>query len=472
MTNILYKKSAKILTLISLFIFAFQINSVNYTSFFESTVPSILHNPDTVNELKYLLAKATFEGKKISVVGHGKSQGGQTFYPTPFSYRISLSKMNKLVSLNIVNKQATVQAGMTWAELQKFVAPHKLAVKAMQSYNDFSIGGSMSVNVHGQDQKSGQLINTIVSFKLLQPNGQVINVSRTENNELFGLAIGGYGLFGVIIEATLDLTNDVILERKVEVINAYDLANHFLNKIKNNSKIEFYSARFSIGSSHLLQKAFVITYEKTETESPKLFKLSSTDKSSFKRQVFRTMKNLQLAKNIRFFIGENFYFKFPEIISRNNFSNVSIESLPQDDSNSSYILQEYFIPYQNLNSFIKYLANTVKIYNINLLNLTARHVKQDNESMLSFSPQDSCALVLYLNIKKNEEEYCKTTQWTKSLINKAIYLNGTYYLPYHLLARQDQIEKAYPMFKDFVSLKKLYDPKEVFNNNLYKHYAI
>lgn len=58
-------------------------------------------------------------------------------------------------------------------------------MKAMQSYNDFSVGGSIAVNVHGQDLSTGQIISTIISLTVLLPTGDIITVNRKKNYDLF-----------------------------------------------------------------------------------------------------------------------------------------------------------------------------------------------------------------------------------------------------------------------------------------------
>jgi hypothetical protein len=57
------------------------------------------------------------------------------------------------------------------------------------------------------------------------------------------------------------------------------------------------------------------------------------------------------------------------------------------------------------------------------------------------------------------------------LINKALEYNGSYYLPYHLFASQEQFNKAYPHFKQFLQLKRECDPSELLVNQLYRKYA-
>jgi decaprenylphospho-beta-D-ribofuranose 2-oxidase len=444
--------------------------SIEYKKFFEIPFSSSVYIPTACAEVQDLVKRTHQKRGKIAIRGAGKSQGGQTVCKEAGACTISLHKLNKLVKLDRERKEVTVEAGMTWRTLQEHIAPYRLAVKAMQSYNDFSIGGSLGVNVHGQDFKAGPLIETVLSFKLVLPHGELIEVSRTHNAELFGLAIGGYGLFGVIVEVTLSLTDDVLMERKAAVVKTQNLATYFLENIKNNPYVEFYSARFSLGDDDLLQKALVITYQKTDKKKPELFSLDAPVKSSWQRQLLVLLKKFNPLKTIRFYLEEQ-YVNRSKVLSRNNFMNYSVESLPQDTANSRYILQEYFIPYEYLNDFTRYLGGLIRRYSINILNLTARHVHRNTESLLSYSSKEACALVLYLNVEKNPKAYQKTVMWTRKLLDKALALGGTFYLPYQLIATQEQLEAAYPSLKQCVALKKQYDPQEIFRNQFYSCYA-
>lgn len=469
--SILYKKffTLNIIFVASLAFSNVFITAKDYSNLFAIQAP-VTHEPTTIDQLQKMVKKASINGKKIAIVGAGKSMGGQTIGISSYDYRISLSKISKLVNLNVLKKEVTVQAGMTWKQLQKYIAPYKLSIKAMQSYHDFSVGGSLSVNVHGQALKYTPIISTVIACKLLQPDGNIIMLSRDEKRELFELVIGGYGLFGIIIEVTLSLTDDILLERKSALIDTKDLADYFLKYIKNNPNIEFYSARFSLTQSQLLKKAFVITYQKTDKLAPELFEFNLNPKNNLQKALIYLTAKSTIIKDLRFGL-EKWYINQPELISRNNFTNITIESLPDNKINTQYILQEYFIPYKNLNKFVNYLRKVIDAYSINIINVTARHVHQDLESKLSFAQQDCCALVLYINISNNVEEYNKTVEWSRLLIDGAYKCNGSYYLPYQLLGSQKQLELAYPNFKEFIELKKKYDPYQIFVNQLYKKYG-
>lgn len=97
----------------------------------------------------------------------------------------------------------------------------------MQSSYVFTIGGTLSANAHGRDLDSSSVVETIKSFRLLNANGEILNVSRIENSELFKLVIGGYGLFGVILDVDIELTDNEIYEQKSVVMDYKDFPKYF-----------------------------------------------------------------------------------------------------------------------------------------------------------------------------------------------------------------------------------------------------
>ena len=65
-----------------------------------------------------------------------------------------------------------------------------------------SLGGSLAANVHGRGLRFPPIISDVESFVLMDAQSR-LHWLPTENPELFGLAIGGYGLFGVIAQVNL-----------------------------------------------------------------------------------------------------------------------------------------------------------------------------------------------------------------------------------------------------------------------------
>ena len=85
----------------------------------------------------------------------------------------------------------------------------------MQSYCSFSVGGTLAVNAHGITTDYC-FAESVVSLRLATASGEVLVCSRDAADdrcrELFSLVLGGYGLFGVIVEVTLKTSENTCLE--------------------------------------------------------------------------------------------------------------------------------------------------------------------------------------------------------------------------------------------------------------------
>src|SRR2546430_16976942 len=78
----------------------------------------------------------------------------------------------------------------------------------MQSDSPFTVGGSLSVNCHGWQNDRPPIASTVESFRLLLADGRIVRCSRSENAELFAATLGGYGLFGIILDVDLRVVPD------------------------------------------------------------------------------------------------------------------------------------------------------------------------------------------------------------------------------------------------------------------------
>src|SRR5207249_5980629 len=122
------------------------------------------------------------------------------------------------LSLDVPGKRITVQSGITWEKIQDTVNSSGLAVKAMQSDNNFTVGGSLSANAHGRDLEFSTDRKSVVGFRIMLADGSVVHSSRTENAELFRLAIGGYGMFGIILEVDLELAENSVYQQSSKIM--------------------------------------------------------------------------------------------------------------------------------------------------------------------------------------------------------------------------------------------------------------
>ncbi len=405
----------------------------------------------------------------VSIAGKRHSMGGHSFYPG--AVVLDMTSFNKILNVNPNEKTVTVQSGATWKDVIESINPYNLSVEVMQAYNGFTIGGSLSVNVHESDPRYGQLIDTVKSFRLLLANGTTVNVDRTENPELFGLVIGGYGLFGVILDVDLFLTDNKIYEKRESVIDYKEYKDLFFEN-KNNSKVENIFARLSIARDESLLRDMVVTiYEVSDLNSPDYYELDDSSNVWLKKFIFGLSRKYDWGKQFRWYLQrEKSDLTDPQIISRNNLMNGDVSFLEYQSSRKTDILQEYFIPVDSLSDFIDDLREITIANDLNLLSATIRYLPANNESVMSYSPIESFGIVLYFNIGTSEKEQEEVMEWTRELTGKALEYNGRYYLPYKLYASNQQIRQAYPRLDEFFDKKRQYDPDEIFMNNFYATY--
>src|SRR5262245_29413207 len=150
------------------------------------------------SQVRGLLSRARAEGRRVSIAGSRHSMGGHTIYPGG----IVLDTLPwKRMELDESRDLLTVQAGATWKDVIAYLDPRGRSVQVMQSNNSFTVGGSISVNSHGWQFGRPPIASTVESFRLMKADGTIVKCSRAEHRELFSLALGGYGLFGIILDA-------------------------------------------------------------------------------------------------------------------------------------------------------------------------------------------------------------------------------------------------------------------------------
>ncbi|HVX03861.1 MAG TPA: FAD-dependent oxidoreductase, partial [Rhodanobacteraceae bacterium] len=193
--------------------------------------------PTCIEDVRAALAQSTLP---VSIGGGHFSMGGQT--ASPGSLHLDMRRCNRVLAFNPGERTIRVQAGIRWCDIQRFVDPHGLAVQIMQSYANFTVGGSLSVNVHGRYIGLGPLIMSVQALKIVLASGEVVDASRDHNSDIFHGAIGGYGGLGVIVEAELQLAKNVRVRRGHACMPTTDYPSHFREHVRDSGDAIFHNA--------------------------------------------------------------------------------------------------------------------------------------------------------------------------------------------------------------------------------------
>ena len=430
-------------------------------------VPS--HKDDIVLQLRNILEYAKKNNKRISIAGAKHSMGGHTIYPDGILLNM---RPYSSMSLDTVNNILTIGSGALWSDALQYLNKYDRSVSVMQAFSSFSIGGSISVNGHGWQHNAPPVSSTIVSFSIMKPDGQVLECDREENRELFGLAIGGYGLFGIILDIKLRVVNNRNLKFKSYQFRSDEYINHFEEYVDNDPSVQLVFGRLNISKKRFLQEATLNIFRSSLEDVDHQGRIKEDERSvQLKRLVFRSTVNSEYGKRLRWNLENNLRELSSKLtFTRNQVLNDNVSIVKNNDSTSTDILHEYFIPRRNLDQYIEGLKQILPNEKIDLLNITIRNVYPDTDSFLRYADEEMFAFVMLFNQRIDPDHEIEMRALSNSLARLTHSLDGTYYLPYRLHVDKTLFKKMYPQSDEFFRLKLKYDPEEIFQNRFYLYY--
>jgi decaprenylphospho-beta-D-ribofuranose 2-oxidase len=439
-------------------------------------VERVASAPD-VAQLQTILRDARDRGLKVSISGSRHSQGGHTY--TPGGVVLNMRTFNHVHAIDTTALTITVESGATWDEVQRALAPRGLAIKVMQSSNIFTVGGTLSANAHGRDIDITQVVEVVDSFHLLLASGEVVTVSRTLNPELFSLVIGGYGMFGVILDVTLRVTRDELYEQRATSVDYKDFPRYFFETVKRDSAIVFMLARPSIDPdpSSFLREIVVATWRHAPADATGDFTLTEEAHVRRDRFFFGLSRKFDWAKALRWSLQKKVELGAgrARLVSRNNSMRpplAPLEFLEYHSSRDTDIIQEYYVPVENFVPFMDKFRDILVAGKLNVLSSTVRYVTPNATPVLAYAPDKPVfAIIQMSNVGLSAEAQAHAESVTQQLVDAAIQYGGTYYLTYQLYPKPEQFHRAYPRAGFAFERKRFYDPNEMFSSQFYQKYG-
>ena len=409
--------------------------------------------PNSVEDVQEALRRTT---GPVSIGGGRFSMGGQT--ASPGSLHFDMRTLNRIVWFSSEDKVIRVQAGVRWCDIQRFVDPHGLAVKIMQTYANFTVGGALSVNCHGRYVGLGPLVLSVRSLKLALHDGSLVEASRNQHSELFFGAIGGYGAFGVVVEVELDLAENKRVKRTHAVMPLAEYRAHFRNTVRNNPKAVFHNADLYAPHYETVRS---VTWVETEDRATTPTRLQPQSRSYPLHQYFLwAISETPFGKERREKLIDPLLYLGKKVHWRNFEAGYDVAELePPSRMHRTYVLQEYFVPVEELDDFVPRMQEILRRHRVNALNISIRHAMPDTETMLGWAPRETFAFVLYHKQRTRENAKSRVGVWTRELIDAVLAVGGTYYLPYQPHATVEQFHRAYPRAREFFALKWEVDPE-------------
>ena len=173
-------------------------------------LPLLVALPGTTEEVSKILRFCHDNHIKVVPRGAGTSLSGGAL-PLEDSIVLCLSRMNKVLSIDLPNRVARVEAGITNSGITQAVAGHGFFYAPDPSSQiACTVGGNVATNSGGAHcLKYGVTTNHILGVRLVLMDGEIIDIGGdyldAPGYDLLALIIGSEGQLGVVTEVTVRL---------------------------------------------------------------------------------------------------------------------------------------------------------------------------------------------------------------------------------------------------------------------------
>jgi len=401
--------------------------------------------------------------------------GGQQFGSD--TILLDMTRFNRILNFDTDRGTIEVEGGIEWPELidylhgQQASASKPWAIREKQTGVDrVSLGGSLASNIHGRGLRFPPIISDVESFLLVDAQGELHNCSRRENPELFALAIGGYGLFGVIAHVKLGLVPRTKVQRVVEVIPLRELLPGVQRRLEQGFIYGDCQYSTDLENEAEAHPGVFSCYRPVNSDSPipsNQNQLSAEDWSELytlartnKKKAFETYSKYYTTTS-----GQIYWSDTHQLAG-----NFDAYRQAVDKDRGTEMITEVYVSKDAFLPLLSQARRDFLEHQVDMTYGTIRFIEKDSESFLAWAREPSVCIVCNLHVIHSESGKRKAAEDFRRIIDRVIEYGGTYYLTYHRWASRRQVETCYPQFVDFLRLKKKYDPQERFESDWYRHY--
>jgi decaprenylphospho-beta-D-ribofuranose 2-oxidase len=116
-------------------------------------------------------------------------------------------RLNRMIAFDERTGVLTCEAGVSFEDILATFVPRGYFLPVTPGTKFVTVGGAIAADIHGKNHhRHGSIGNFVESLDLWTGTNEVWHCSREENADVFWATIGGMGLTGYIISATLRLT--------------------------------------------------------------------------------------------------------------------------------------------------------------------------------------------------------------------------------------------------------------------------
>ena len=444
------------------------------------TVVGEIVSPSSLEDFISLVKKAKRENGMLSISGSRHAMGGQQF--ARGATLLDCRAMKGVIDFDPQRGIIDVEAGIEWPDLFEWLmqaqnrADDGWTIPTKQTGADkLSLGGALSANAHGRSLIKKPMISDVESILLVNADGDPVRCSRDQNPELFKLAIGGYGLFGIIHSVEFRLVKREKIERIVALINIDDLAGSFQDRIKEGYTTGDFQFAIDDATDDFLSRGVFSCYKPVDLRTPIPEGQAEVSDRAWMELVYLAHKEKARA----FQLYSDYYMKTNGQVYWSDESQIGgypanyhkkLDKRLSSDVPGTEMITEIYVPRNRLADLMHAAAKGMRAKQGNVIYGTIRLIEKDDECFLAWAKQSYACVIFNLHIDHSIAGLESAAEAFRHLIDLAIERDGSYYLTYHRWARKDQVLACYPQFPEFLAKKQEHDPLDLFQSTWYQHY--
>jgi FAD/FMN-containing dehydrogenase len=417
---------------------------------------------DSLESIGTALELANSARRAVSVAGGRHAMGGQQFCSG--GVVVDTRPLSRVLSVDAERGLAEVEAGIQWPALVAALADTPWAIRQKQTgADDLCIGGAVSANAHGRGLAFAPFVSDVESLVLVGADGEIRRCSRVENADLFRLACGGYGLFGVVHSVTLRLARRHKLERVVRLAHARELEDIFARRIADGYLYGDFQFAIDPASPDFLQRGICSCYRPVPDDTPlgADHKLSAEDWS-------RLLHLAHHDKALAYDVYVEHYLATDGQVYLSDRHQLATYVPGYHWDGSSEMISELYVPRPLLADFLAAAARDLRALDANVVYGTVRLIERDEESLLAWAREPWACVVLNLHVEHTRAGVEDAAVAFRRLIDLALERSGSFYLTYHRWATARQLLAAYPQLPAFLDAKRAHDPDGLLQSDWYR----
>lgn len=435
---------------------------------------------DSVAAVRRAIRRARADGRAVSISGGRHAMGGQQFGAGTLC--LDTRALGRVIAFDAVRGRIEVEAGIQWPALVDYLLaaqrghPRAWGIVQKQTGADrLTLGGALASNIHGRGLRFPPIIADVESFVLVDAEGETRRCSRQEHPELFRLAIGGYGLFGVVTSVTLRLAPRRKLERVVEILDADALAPAFERRIADGYLYGDFQYATDPASDDYVRTGVFSCYRPVDDATPmpeiqRELSLADWDRLLYLSHVDKRQAFEQYARYYRSTSGQLYWSDTHQLSVYVDRYHETLDRRLRATAAGSEVISEIYVPRPALGRFLAEVREDFRRDPVEVIYGTVRLIERDTESVLAWAREPWACIIFNLHVTHTSAGLGQASDAFRRLIDHGRHHGGSYYLTYHRWATRAQVEACHPRFVEFLRQKRRHDPEERFQSDWYRHY--